>query len=459
MRPYILLFTFLFIITSYSANAESLIHEYRLNNGLKVILKEDHRAPVVVTQVWYKVGSSYESNGMTGISHVLEHMMFKGSKKYPSGSLSKIIAENGGDENAFTSYDYTAYYQMLEASKLPITLQLEADRMRNLLLNEKDFVKEMEVIKEERRLRTDDNPQSLTYERFLAEAHVASPYHHPVIGWLSDLNNLKISEVQKWYGTWYSPNNAVLVIVGDIKPESTLELIQKYFGQLPSAVVPPTKDSREINSFGTRRIVVKAPAQLPWVIMGYNVPVLRSAVDKSEVYALDVLEGILAGGDSARIPKEIVRGKQIATEADASYDMYSRLDDLFLFSGSPSQGHTTADVEQAIAQQIQRLQTDDISEKELNRVKAQVIANKVYQKDSLMNQANEIGALEAVNLSWRDADEYVKHIQEVTPAQVREVAKKYLIPERLTIATLVPLPISSDKPVQSIDTKGDQNVR
>src|SRR5688572_20207725 len=196
------------------------VHEYELKNGMKVLVKPDHRAPVVVVQVWYKIGSADEHSGITGISHVLEHMMFKGTKRYPAGQFSAIIAANGGEENAFTSRDYTAYFELLEKSRLKIALELEADRMRNLALRNDAFLKELEVVKEERRLRTEDDPTALTYEQLNATAFNHSPYQQPIIGWMSDLDSLTIGDVRRWYDTWYAPNNATLVIAGDVQPEA-----------------------------------------------------------------------------------------------------------------------------------------------------------------------------------------------------------------------------------------------
>ncbi|HDJ86948.1 MAG TPA: insulinase family protein, partial [Chromatiales bacterium] len=216
------------------AVAAGPVHEYRLDNGLRVLVKEDHRAPVVVSQVWYKVGSGDEHGGITGISHALEHMMFQGTAKHPAGEFSRIVAANGGRENAFTGRDYTAYFQLLAKDRLPVSFELESDRMRNLSLKEADFRKEIQVVMEERRLRTDDNPQALTYERFNAAAFVSSPYHHPVIGWMDDLRNLKIGDLRAWYRRWYAPNNATLVVVGDVDPQAVLRLAERYFGPLPA---------------------------------------------------------------------------------------------------------------------------------------------------------------------------------------------------------------------------------
>lgn len=457
MRIHILLICFLFSLASSMTFAQS-VKEFSLPNGLRLLVKEDHRVPVVVTQVWYKVGSSYEPNGITGISHALEHMMFRGSKKYGPGVFSRTISEYGGQENAFTSYDYTAYYQMMEADKLPISLQLEADRMRNLLLRPEDFSKELNVVKEERRLRTEDNPQELVYERFLAAAHISSTYHHPVIGWMEDLNQLKVENVRQWYEKWYSPNNAIIVVVGDVNPDKVYDQVKQNFAQLPAKEIKDEKRTTEIPNPGYRYLSVSVPAKLPWIIMGYNVPVLVTASDSKEPYALDVLQGILDGGESARLNKEIVRGKQLATTINTSYDTFSRLDDLFVISGTPSQGHTANELQQAFTDQIKRLQTTLVDPKELARVKAQVIASKVYNKDSILNQAIEIGSLESVGLSWKTSEDYIKHIEAVTPEDIQAVARKYLIPSRLTVAELKPLPLSKNVTERHSEV-GGQHVR
>jgi zinc protease len=434
------------------------VHEYQLNNGLKVLVKEDHRAPVAVSQVWYKVGSSYEPRGITGISHALEHMMFRGSLHYGPGEFSRIIADNGGEQNAFTSYDYTAYYELLDADKLPIAFQLEADRMHNLLLREQDFKNEIQVVMEERRMRTDDNPQALTYERFMAAAHVANPYHHPTVGWMSDLQDMKIQDLRDWYHQWYAPNNAILVVVGDVDPEKIHQLAEKYFGGLKPRQLPLLKPSPEINAPGKRVITVAAPAKLPWVIMGYNTPVLKNYPQSSDIYALLVLSGILAQGDSARLQKDLVRGQRIAASADSDYDPYARLDNLLTLSGTPAEGHTIKDLYAALQAEVKKLQESLVTPQELERVKAQVIANKVFQEDSISYQANEMGSLVAIGLPWQEADNYVKRIQAVTPQQIQAVARKYLIPQRLTVAILKPLPIPANTPLPTAPNVGDRNV-
>ena len=424
----------------------SKVHEFMLDNGMKIIVKEDHRAPIAISQIWYKAGSSYEQNGTTGVAHVLEHMMFKGTQKYGPNEFSKIISQNGGRENAFTGQDYTAYFQQLEKSRLPISIELEADRMANLNMSEEEFAKEIKVVMEERRMRTDDKPQSKTFEQFAATAFVNSPYHHPIIGWMDDLQNMTAQDAQKWYNDWYAPNNATLVVVGDVDPQEVLALAKEHYGKLPKRDIPKVKPQKEIEQKGIRRIVVKEPAQLPYLLMGFKVPVAKTAEQKWEPYALEMLAHVLDGGNSSRFTKELIRGKAIAASLGTSYDLFARLDDLFLFSGTPSQGHTTEALENAIREQVERLKTDLVPAKELDRIKTQIVASKVYELDSVFYQAMQIGTLETVGLDWRLLDQFVDNIRAVSPEQIQQVAKKYLIDDRLTVAVLDPQPINQQSP-------------
>jgi zinc protease len=429
--------------------AQAAVSEFQLDNGMKVLVKPDHRAPVVISQVWYRVGSSYEYGGITGISHVLEHMMFKGTDKYAPGEFSRIVAANGGEENAFTGRDYTAYYQELERSRLEVSFELEADRMRNLHLLPEEFAKEVEVVMEERRLRTEDKPRSLTYEQFNAAAFVSSPYQHPVIGWMNDLKNLSVDDLQHWYARWYAPNNAILVVVGDVEPQAVFDLARKHFGPLEPSDVNGPKPRREPEQSGLRRVTVKAPAELPYLLMGYKTPVLNTAAQDWEPYALEVLAGVLDGGDSARFTKHLVREQQMAATAGADYGLYSRLDGLFMLDATPAPGYSVADVEAAIRAEIERLKTELVSADELDRIKAQVVAGKVYEQDSVSYQATLIGVLETVGLGWQRMDEYVERIRAVTAEQVREVAQKYFVDDALTIAELQPLPINGEGGAQT----------
>jgi len=425
------------------------VYEYRLDNGMQVLVKEDHRAPIAVSQVWYKVGASYEPDGITGISHVLEHMMFKGTERHGPGEFSRIIAQNGGEENAFTGADYTAYFQTLAADRLEVSFELEADRMRNLRLAPEEFAKEVEVVKEERRLRTEDKPNALTYEQFNAVGYRVLPYRNPVIGWMNDLENLKAEDLQAWYRKWYAPNNATLVVVGDVQPEQVLALAKKHFGSLQAEEIPTLKPLKEPPHRGMVRTVVKAPAKQPYLILGYQTPVLKSAEQEWEPYALEMLAAILGDGDSSRLARELVRGRALAVSADADYSAFSRLGALLSLDAIPAGETTVEQLEQALRAQVARLRDEPVSDGELERVRNQVLANKVYELDSVFYQAMQLGVLETVGLDWRLAFEYPEKIKAVTAEQVQAVANKYLIDDALTVAVLEPRPMDQQKPRQA----------
>lgn len=433
------------------------VSEFMLDNGLRLIVKEDHRAPVVVSQVWYKVGSSYEHNGITGISHVLEHMMFKGTETLGPNEFSRIIAANGGEHNAFTGRDYTAYFQTLHRDRLEVSFRLEADRMRNLIIDAEELLKEREVVAEERRMRTEDNPRALLRETFNATAFMSSPYHHPVIGWMSDINHYEADDLRQWYLKWYAPNNATVVVAGAVDPQEVRALAQQYFGPLQPEQVAALKPQTEVEQRGLRRVEVKAPAELPYLMMGWKVPVVTTAEEVAawEPYALEVLAGILDGDNSARFARELVREQQVASSIGAGNNLFSRMDDLFVVAGTPARDRGVEELEQAIRAQIARLQTELVSEAELERVKARVVADNVYERDSLFYQAMQIGMLETVGLDWRLGERYVDDIRAVTAEQIRAVADKYLVDDRLTIAALVPLPVDG---ARSVMPQGDQHV-
>jgi zinc protease len=428
---------FIFLLIPTLSFAE--VSEFQLDNGLKLIIKRDIRAPVVVSQVWYKIGSSYEHNGITGISHQLEHMMFKGTKNLKPNEFSEIIAANGGDENAFTGRDYTAYFQTLEKDRLEISFRLEAERMRHLKITEQEVLKEREVVSEERRLTTEDKPQAVLAEAFNATAFMTSPYHHPIIGWMSDINNYSVEELNDWYNKWYAPNNATVVVAGDVEPEAVLELAKTYFGPLKPEQIAVVKPQPEIVQRGKRTIEVKAPAQLPFFMMGWKTPTVVTAEEKWEPYALEVLSGILDGGDTARFSKKLVRGQEIAAGVSAGYGLYSRLTDLFIIAGTPAKSATVEQLKNAIYEELELLKTELVSDAELQRIKAQVVASEVYQRDSLFYQAMKIGMLDTVGLDWRLADQYLEQINAVTAEQIRQVANKYFIEDSLTVGDLIPL--------------------
>lgn len=427
-------------------------HEYMLANGLKIVVKEDHRSPVVISQIWYKAGSIDELNGTTGVAHVLEHMMFKGTKNISSGEFSKKIAAVGGRDNAFTSRDYTGYFQQLHKSKLALAMKLEADRMRNLILTEEEFAKEIKVVMEERRLRTDDQPHALVYEKMMSVAYQSHPYRRPIIGWMNDLENMTVGDAQEWYDRWYAPNNAVLVLVGDVDPKEVYSLAQKYYGEIesrPIASLAVRKPQTEVTQAGIKRLQIKAPAQMPYLVMGYHAPVLHDANADWEPYALQMLVGVLDGNGSARLNKELVRNQQIASSINADYDSTGRGPGMFFLSGTPSEGRSAAELESAIRIEIERLIDAGVTEKELRRVRAQVLSGHVFQLDSMFYQAMQIGQLESVGLSYRDLDTIIKKLQAVTAEQVREVAIKYLIDDSLTVAVLDPQPLEQRSVIPS----------
>ncbi|MDO8828168.1 pitrilysin family protein [Methylophaga sp.] len=432
------------------------VSEYQLDNGLKLLVKPDNRAPVVVSQVWYKVGSSYEHNGITGISHILEHMMFKGTENLGPNEFSRIIAENGGSENAFTGRDYTAYFQTLEKERLEISFRLEAERMRKLIIDDAELLKEREVVAEERRMRTDDNPRSLLREAMNAMAFMNSPYHHPVIGWMNDINHYDPDDLRKWYQMWYAPNNATVVVVGDVVPDEVYQLAKKYFGPLAPEQLATVKPQVEVPQRGLRTLQLKAPAELPYLMMGWKVPVVTTAEEEWEPYALDVLAGILDGGASSRFSRELIRGQQVAAGVSAYNNAFSRLDDIFTIAATPAQGKTVEEVKQAVFEQLDKVKTEQVTEAELQRVKTQVIASSVYQLDSVFYQAMQLGMLETVGLDWRLVDSYSDKISAITAEQVQQVAAKYFIEDGLTIAELIPVATDNATPRP---TSGDPHAR
>ena len=415
--------------------------DFTLQNGLRVLVKEDHRAPVVVHQVWYRVGSNYEYNGITGISHMLEHMMFKGTKKIKVGEFSKRVSKMGGQENAFTSTDYTAYYQIVGKQHLESVMELEADRMRNLLLNDADFQKEREVVTEERRQRTEDSPSSKLYEQFKAIAFINSPEHHPVIGWMQDIRSYKLADLQAWYQQWYAPNNAALVVVGDVKPAQVKQWAEKYYGVHKQSKITPPKPQVEIPQIGKREITIKGATKAPSVIIGFHAPTLVTAKGEKgqrEAYALDVLSDILNGDDTSGLSKKLVRETKVLASVSAYYRATSRLQTLFSFSMTPSEGVSTQKAQQKIWQEIERLKTKKVSQAELNRVLAQAEAAHVYRQDSVSGQARILGSLASVGLPISTFDNWVENIKKVTPEEIQAVAKKYFTEDLQTVGVLLP---------------------
>jgi zinc protease len=411
------------------------VQEFTLANGLKVLLVEEPKAPVVTVQIWYKVGSRNEVMGRAGLSHMLEHMMFKGTPKYGKGEFSKIIKKNGGNDNAFTSQDYTAYFENLAADKLELALEMEADRLQGLLLDEKEFRLEREVVKEERRLRVEDAPASYLVEQMYAQAFMTHPYHWPIIGWFNDLDAMNRQDLKAYYEKYYAPNNATLVIVGDVKAETALPLIKKYFEGLPKGSPPPPPAIVEPEQKGERRIVVRREAQLPFIYFGYKVPNFKNP----DVHALAVLENILSAGKSARLFDALVYRKKLALQVGAGFNELAADPELFTFYAVVKPGAKIQDVEKAVLLEIERLKKEPPSDMEIQKAKNQVEARNLFEQDSIFRQAMLLGTAETAGAGWRYIADYVDKVRSVKKEDIQRVARKYLTDDTRTVGILIPL--------------------
>jgi zinc protease len=424
----------LLFLSTLGFGQEMKVTETVLPNGLKVLLKEEHKSPVVTFQVWYRVGARNERLGKTGMSHLLEHMMFKGSKKYGPKQFSQVVQRNGGNDNAFTGKDYTAYFENFAADRLEIAMDLESDRMQNLLLDPKDFLSERDVVKEERRMRYEDDPTQTMVEQMMATAFAAHPYQWPVIGWMADLGNLTRDDLYEHYKTYYAPNNATIVIVGDFDAKKVLPLVQKHFGSIPRGPEVPKVGAVEPKQLGEKRVTVKQEAELPAVYAGYKVPTIKH----SDAYALNVLQGILSSGKSSRLYKSLVYDKQIALYAGGDYDDVSADPNLFYVYAGVMPGRTTDEVEKAIYTEIERFKSEPVTDEELQKAKNQAEASFIMAQDSVFYQAMQLGQFETV-AEWRLLGKYLDGVRSVTKDDVQRVAKQYFTDDNRTVGILVPV--------------------
>lgn len=412
----------------------SQIQEFVLENGLKVLLLENHKSPSVTFQVWYRVGSRNEEDGKSGLSHFLEHMMFKGTPKVGPEEYSRIIAKNGGRSNAFTSADHTVYFATMSREKIGIAIELEADRMTNALLDGNYFEPEKKVIMEERRLRTEDNPTSALAEVTGAVAYTVHPYRRPVIGWMGDIQNLSREDLQRHYRSYYLPNNAFVVVAGDFSTPEILAKIKSAFGKIPRAPEPPKVKVEEPPQRGERRVVLKKEAELPFLLLYYHAPNLKDA----DSFALDLLSVILAGGRSSRLYQDLVYHKRLARSVDADYGGVSVDPTLFSVTAQVMPDKDTVQVERAIDDLIQEVKSKLVSDKELEKAKNQVEAAFVFGQDSIFGQAMRIGQHESA-AGWRLLDDYLAGIRKVTAQDVLRVAKRYLDPDQRNVGILIPV--------------------
>jgi len=415
------------------------IQEFTLVNGLKVILLEEHKAPVVTFQIWYKVGSRNEVTGKTGVSHLTEHMMFKGTTHHGKGEFSKIVAKNGGTENAFTDRDFTAYFENFSANHLDLSLELEPDRMTNLLVHPKEFQLERDVVKEERRLRTEDDPQSFVIEQMYAMAFLAHPYHNPVIGWMNDLDHLTRDDVYNYYKRYYLPNNATIVVVGDFDTKVLLTKIKTAFEAIPPGNVPLPVKIVEPEQLGERRITVKKEAQLPFVFTGYRIPNYAS----QDSHALTVLSHLLSTGKSSRLYRSLVYEKQLALEAGGEYNGLTTDPDLFYFYGVPRPEKSEVELEKALYQEIERIKTEPVSDQELQKAKNQIEAAFLLGRDSNFFQAMQLGTMESIGAGVHYFEAYLDNIRKVTKEDVQRVARRYLVEDSRTVGVLLPVPVKT----------------
>ena len=437
MMPLFLLIaasSLLFALASPATATET--REFILSNGMKVLLVEAPKAPVVTVQVWYKVGSRNEVMGRAGLSHMLEHMMFKGTVKYPKGTFSRLIRKNGGIDNAFTSQDFTAYFENLAADRVELALEMEADRMQGLVLDMKELTTEREVVKEERRLRTEDDPQGALVEALFAQAYLSHPYHWPVIGWFNDLDAMTLDDLQQHYDTYYSPNNATLIVVGDIKADSLLPAIKQLFEPIPRGPEPRPIARMEPEQKGERRFLLKRDAQVAFVMMGYRVPNFSS----EDSYALDILDSILSHGKSSRLYQSLVYEQKSALAVGAEYSLLQSDPGLFYFYALVSPNQKPELVEKSLNREIKRLQTDLPTELELQRAKNQVEASHIFEQDSNFRRAMLLGQAESVGAGWQKIDQFVERIRAVTAKDIQRVARQYLTEDNRTVGTLIPVP-------------------
>lgn len=452
MKHLLLLVLCAFLALPASAQGSVKAEQFMLANGLTLIVKPDRRAPTAVHMLWVRVGAMDEVDGTSGVAHVLEHMLFKGTPQVPAGEFSRRVAALGGRENAFTSQDYTGYFQQIPAARLEDVMKLEADRFANNQWPDEEFRKELEVVKEERRLRTEDNPRALLYEALNASAFVVSPYRRPIVGWMSDLEAMTPDDARAFYQRWYTPANAVVVVTGDVEVAQVRQLAETYYGRIPARAVPARKPRTEPPQTGQRRLEIKAPAEQAYVMLAFKVPGLTAFDDhgvadpaartgSEDALALTVLAAVLDGYSGARLERALTQGRdRVADSAGASNGLMGRGPQLFVLDGIPAKGKSAAEVEAALRAQVARVAREGVTEAELQRVKTQWVASEVYKLDSLFNQARELGTYWAQGLPLDTGEQLLARLRGVTAEQVRAVAQRYFSDDQLTAAVLLPQP-------------------
>ena len=434
----VIVFVFLLVVSLLApsgAPAADRVVAATLDNGLRVLLLEDHRSPIVSFQVWYRVGSRNEQRGATGIAHFLEHMMFKGTPTRGPKQFARLVEENGGQDNAFTSQDVTSYFVDIAADKLDLMIELEADRMRNLLLDAKQIASEREVVIEERRTRTEDDPGGFLGEEVSSIAFKAHPYGYPIIGWMEDIKRITPAEIRAFYQTYYIPNNAMVVAVGAFQAPAALEKIRRSFGRIPRGRTPPPVLAVEPPQNGERRVTVRREAELPIVYLGWHVPNQRS----DDAPALEVLSTILSGGRASRLYRDLVYQRQLALEAGGDYSYFSIDPNLFWFWATPMPGQTPETLEAELSKHMERLKAEPVTDEELARAKNQIESAFVFQEDSVHRRAALLARFELIG-GYALKDSFIAKIRAVTVADLTRVAGVWFAPERKSVGVLLPKP-------------------
>ena len=412
---------------------QDLVREETLPNGLRVILLPDRKAPVVSFQVWVRVGSRDEIPGKTGLAHLLEHMMFKGTPRHGPKTFSREISRNGGDDNAFTTEDQTVYFENIASDRVDVAAELEADRMTHLTLDPQSFRSERDVVIEERRMRTEDDPTGELAEQLEAAVFDAHPYRNPVIGWMDDIRGLTHGDAKDFYTRYYRPSNSFIVAVGDFEPAAMMATIRKRFGPLPR--LPPSnhRTFREPAQKGPRRVTLRRPAELPAIMIAWRAPGLADP----DFPALEVADAILSDGRSARLLQSLVFRQQVATSVAADYDGITLDPRIFLVYAQAFPGRSPVKVEKALLAEVDRLRNQPVTEAEIAKAKTQIEANWYRAQDSAFYRGMQIGQYEMVG-DWRRIDDYLPAIRKVRPADVQRAARRIFTEDSRTTATLLP---------------------
>ncbi len=424
------------------------VARYTLGNGMQVVVIPDRRAPVVTQMVWYKVGAADEPQGKAGIAHFLEHLMFKGTPQVPAGEFSRIVRRHGGEDNAFTSQDFTAYYQRIAKDRLDLVMGLEADRMRNLQLTDQAVLPEREVIKEERRQRTDNDPANRLGEQLDAALYLAHPYGKPVIGWMSEMSQLNRDDAIAFYRLHYTPSNAVLVVAGDVDPGEVKALADKHFGVLPNSAQPqPRIRTSEPEPVASRRVTLADPrVATPLIQRSYLAPSYRTA-KPGEAEALEVLAEVLGGNSTSRLYRSLVVNQQVAAQAGASYSGENLDSGNFVIYATPVPGGTNEAAEAALDSELDRLAREGSSEEEVARARNRLLADTVYSLDSQFRLAYLFGAALTSGRTVEDVLAWDERVRKVTKEDVDRVARAVLQLNRSVTGVLIKSPGGADAKV------------